>query len=246
MASWPLSPVMWRGVGPLNPTRSASLGSSLQAAARQTPQCRIFDARAKRLDEAHAPLCATNRWAASTTVLSRSGTANTGARADSARASCCPSNRAVSIPPSSSKASTAKVLRTTHRGPRSAGSTTKSAMRSTVARSGGFHGGKVQDRVVGDPTAVGVTELRAQRSRMDELHRVSRLRQYNHGQKHFDQALSRRSSLCDQTAWLAVSRHRQHALLLQVRDASVRMTAIGRAAQLIHQRTRRRPIGPRL
>jgi hypothetical protein len=25
MASWPLSPVMWRGVGPLNPTRSASL-----------------------------------------------------------------------------------------------------------------------------------------------------------------------------------------------------------------------------
>jgi hypothetical protein len=29
-------------------------------------------------------------------------------------------------------------------------------------------------------------------------------------------------------------------------DASVRMTAIGRAAQLIHQRTRRRPIGPRL
>jgi len=55
-----------------------------------------------------------------------------------------------------------KVLRTTHRGPRSAGSTTRSAMRSRVARSGGFHGGKVQDRVVGDPTAVGVTELRAQ------------------------------------------------------------------------------------
>ena len=42
--------------------------------------------------------------------------------------------------------------------------TTKSAMRSRVARSGGFHGGKVQDRVVGDSTAVGVTELRAQRS----------------------------------------------------------------------------------
>jgi len=42
--------------------------------------------------------------------------------------------------------------------------TTKSAMRSRVARSGGFHGGKMQDRVVGDPTAVGITELRAQRS----------------------------------------------------------------------------------
>jgi hypothetical protein len=32
-----------------------------------------------------------------------------------------------------------------------------------AARSSGFHGGKVHDHVVGNPTAVGVTELRAQR-----------------------------------------------------------------------------------
>ena len=121
-------------------------------------------AQAKRLDEAHAPLCATNRWAASTTVLSRSGTAHTGARADSARASCCPSNRAVSIPPSIIEGEHSKGA--ADNAPRTAIGrlTTKSAMRSRVARSGGFHGGKVQDRVVGDSTAVGVTELRAQRS----------------------------------------------------------------------------------
>ena len=164
MASWPLSPVIWRGVGPLNPTRSASLVVIPTGCGTADAPCRIFDGSgqaARRSPRASVR----DKWMGGVDH----GVVALGNSEHRGQGRLCEGKL---LPVESGRVDTTFIIEGEHskgaadNAPRTAIGrlTTKSAMRSRVARSGGFHGGKVQDRVVGDSTAVGVTELRARRS----------------------------------------------------------------------------------